>query len=333
MLVEEFNTDHLVQVAVLIEGQSFGDIALVTENPRNATVKCLTDCHFAVLNKDDYLRILGKITDKKISLFVEFIKNIPVFKSWSKKSIESIYCFFKPVDYNWKKKVFSVGEEAKHVYIVKSGEFEISKNVTLANKMKVSLKIAVLAEGEIFGDEDVLNGKLRECNCMCYSTTGSLLIISAKDFLLNITNEDSLSILNSKNSAKSLIRSSKESNFQSIFTTSRSKASSSPEKKVYNSLKYRKKCLPVQKMPKDYSRYLELSPTDIENIKEKAMGRRNRRILISMNLPMDLSYRTPSPNLKIKLKPLHTKSSHIESNYFSIQKSVGLHKSFDGYYN
>jgi len=304
---------------------------LVTENSRNATVSCLTDCNFAVLNKEDYLRILGKITDKKISAFVDLLKLIPVFRAWSKKDIESLYSFFKPVEYKWKKSVYCVGEDSNFVYIVKSGEFEISKVVNLPDKSKVNFKIAVLTVGELFGDEDVLKNRPREYGCICYSSAGELSVISAKDFLLKIMNEDSLLMLNSKNNVKSKIRYSKEKVFQSIFDSKKRSPVLNDIKKTSKSLGLPKKCLPYEKAPQDYSNYLKLSSRDIENIKQKALGRRNRRIHISLNLPMDLSYRTPSPYSSIKLKPLHTKSSHIESSYFPIQKPVDLSKSH-GYY-
>ena len=331
MLVPDHNSDYLVQVAVLNQGKSFGETALVTENSRNATVSCLTDCNFAVLNKDDYLRILGKITDKKISAFVDLLKLIPVFRAWSKKNIDSLYSFFKTAEYKWKKIVYSVADESSFVYIVKSGEFEISKIVNLPDKTKVNFKIAVLTVGELFGDEDVLNNRPREYSCACYSTAGELLMISAKDFLLKVMNEDSLLMLNSKNNAKSIIRSSKEKVFQNIFESKKCSPGLNNNKKASKSLKLRKKYQTFEKTPQDYSNYLKLSPSDIENITQKAMGRRNRRIHISLNLPIDQSYRTPSPYSGIKLKPINSKISHIESNYFSIHKPIEHFRSYENY--
>ena len=40
-----------VQVAVLKEGKSFGELALISLKPRSATIRCITDWKFAVLSK------------------------------------------------------------------------------------------------------------------------------------------------------------------------------------------------------------------------------------------------------------------------------------------
>lgn len=37
-----------------MSGKSFGELALITNKPRAATIKCLTECHFAVMNKINY---------------------------------------------------------------------------------------------------------------------------------------------------------------------------------------------------------------------------------------------------------------------------------------
>jgi CRP-like cAMP-binding protein len=52
--------------------QAFGELALINNNPRAATLKCLTDCHFAVISKNVYERILKKIEVKNQNKLVDF---------------------------------------------------------------------------------------------------------------------------------------------------------------------------------------------------------------------------------------------------------------------
>ena len=43
-----------VEVCKLSHSSAFGELALIHDAPRAATVKCVTDCYFAVLDKSDY---------------------------------------------------------------------------------------------------------------------------------------------------------------------------------------------------------------------------------------------------------------------------------------
>lgn len=56
--------EWFVEVTQLQEGQSFGELALLNDAPRAATIFCLSNCYFATLDKSEYLRVLRRI-DKK----------------------------------------------------------------------------------------------------------------------------------------------------------------------------------------------------------------------------------------------------------------------------
>jgi CRP-like cAMP-binding protein len=50
----------LEEVAVLKEGQSFGELALITNKKRNATIVTKENTHFATITKSQYQKALGK---------------------------------------------------------------------------------------------------------------------------------------------------------------------------------------------------------------------------------------------------------------------------------
>lgn len=53
-------TQTLREVKRLKTGDSFGEMALMKNIPRSATVICKEECQFAVLNKVHYKQILSK---------------------------------------------------------------------------------------------------------------------------------------------------------------------------------------------------------------------------------------------------------------------------------
>ena len=77
----------------LKSGDSFGELALITDQPRIATVKCIKDTHFAVIKKEDYQRIYGKLQQAKIDQKVELLKKIPCLSTWGRNTIGRISLF------------------------------------------------------------------------------------------------------------------------------------------------------------------------------------------------------------------------------------------------
>lgn len=296
------NPHDFISVATLGSGSAFGDLALLKDHPRNATVTCLTDCHMAVLIKEDYLRILGKIAEKKISDFVEFLKEIPIFRSWYKKNLESLYYYFKPQAYNRKNVIYSIGSNPTHVYIVKSGEFEISKKVVLpSDQQKIDMKVAILTKGEMFGDSEVIEEIPREYNCTCYSTTGELYAITVKDFMLKVKTEESISLINVKNKTKSILRNIRTKALEEIFmpqtpvarSFSRPEKAAKLEKKFYTSFVR-------EKIEHKRINHLEFSKLDLKTIKARALPEGSGRIFITLNTPKDFTYRVGSPNGRLR---------------------------------
>jgi CRP-like cAMP-binding protein len=66
----------MIEVNVMKAGQSFGELALITEQPRNATVYCKTECHFLVLDKDDYTQIIGRFDTDVLEERMEKIRHV-----------------------------------------------------------------------------------------------------------------------------------------------------------------------------------------------------------------------------------------------------------------
>ena len=70
---------NLIEIAQLSTGSSFGELALIKDQPRRATVVCTEDTYVMILNKEHYLRILGKYFAKKLDDKIEFLHGLKIF--------------------------------------------------------------------------------------------------------------------------------------------------------------------------------------------------------------------------------------------------------------
>ena len=68
-------------------GKSFGELALINDAPRAATIKCKTNCLFATIGRADYEKVLKQIETKQIQRKVTFFKNMPFLRHWTKNQL------------------------------------------------------------------------------------------------------------------------------------------------------------------------------------------------------------------------------------------------------
>jgi CRP-like cAMP-binding protein len=83
-----------VEHSKLAPGKTFGELALINDDKRKATIVTVTNCSFAVLSKEDYKKILGKIEMKKIQQKIEFLNTLPFMMHYNPRIIQKMhYCF------------------------------------------------------------------------------------------------------------------------------------------------------------------------------------------------------------------------------------------------
>ena len=124
------------EVAVLPAGFSFGELALINNKPRAATIRAKTGWFFAVLNKEDYQKVLGVIYSKELNRKVDFFISIPMFSDWTRGAIEKLTYYFKSKEFKRNHYLYRQGDPCDYWYIVAGGEFEATKLVDMSNKEK-----------------------------------------------------------------------------------------------------------------------------------------------------------------------------------------------------
>ena len=59
-LTTEDTTDNMNKIKVLKDGEAFGELSLMDNKPRAATVICEQDCHLAILEKQFFDKVLSQ---------------------------------------------------------------------------------------------------------------------------------------------------------------------------------------------------------------------------------------------------------------------------------
>lgn len=189
-------------LVTLKAGDSFGELALISNKPRAATIYTREDCHFAVLTRTDYLRILSRIQDLQLTARVELLQRHPAFAAWSRNALQRLSYFFKMVTYKRKQVLFRAGQIANEVFLVKSGDFQLVKSISVGIPKRLPLlkelecthhsaEVTLLSVGEMIGDQEVLSTSQHAYTCICASAIGEVMQISKEDFLKRVVTDDS----------------------------------------------------------------------------------------------------------------------------------------------
>ena len=206
---------HTVEIMVLNNGASFGELALENSKPRAASIKCKVSSHFIYLEKADYDRIMSKIVVEKRESLVIFLQSLPIFQNYTKGRLTKLSYIFKEKFFNKKYTIYAEGDIADEIFIIKEGQvgfYKILKNTTEQKKSQDSLpkkksyklkNIANLGIGEMFGEEEVFQNIERKTTAKCLSDVLVVLSISKtvkfkQEFFKQINGEETLNYITNR---------------------------------------------------------------------------------------------------------------------------------------
>ncbi|CAG9311606.1 unnamed protein product [Blepharisma stoltei] len=216
--VVEIETEALAKVSIIKEGESFGELSLITNKPRAATIIVEEKIILGVLSKPNFKKILGNLAEKKLTEKIDFLQALPMFSNWSKIALYKLGPYFSRVIFKKNQFVYKEGDPANTVYFVKSGEFKITKIhselkgvvdtssleiknngrsnngavLRLVNMRKKSiqkqLQLVIKGKNEMIGMEEVLeNFDKRIHSCQCISDESEVFCISRDNLTIGIT--------------------------------------------------------------------------------------------------------------------------------------------------
>ncbi|KAL4452894.1 hypothetical protein ABPG74_002459 [Tetrahymena malaccensis] len=201
--------EQLTKAKNMESGTAFGELALVYNKERAATIICLQDTHLAYIEKEHFIQIFSQKEERRIQLQAEYIGKLPLFSNFSFQFLRDLY--YNTISHKCKKgeTIFQEDSSPDNVYIIKKGEFGIFKKFQVLNQVsdciqvgkneqlevksvnplfhkkiikKKEIKIMSLGEYEIIGDSDLVQSRNREYSLKCTSLEGELLVIKREYF-------------------------------------------------------------------------------------------------------------------------------------------------------
>eukprot|EP00163_Fabomonas_tropica_P011626 TRINITY_DN223_c0_g1_i2.p1 TRINITY_DN223_c0_g1~~TRINITY_DN223_c0_g1_i2.p1 ORF type:complete len:752 (+),score=231.92 TRINITY_DN223_c0_g1_i2:422-2677(+) len=153
-------------------GGSFGELALMYNTPRAATITCSEDCVLWAVDRVTFRRILLISTLNKRRQYELFLSKVPILQSLEPYERSALADAFTSVDIGPNERVVAQGDSGDQFYIIEKGEFVVSHR---PNPNAQETEIGRLGPGDYFGEVSLLTTKPRAASI---TSTGAARVVA-----------------------------------------------------------------------------------------------------------------------------------------------------------
>lgn len=155
MLDEILHDLNVRKVNELKDGDMFGEQAILRENVRTASIRCMEDTHLAYITKSDFQKMYNSIMKAKQDRRIQFLKAIPLFSQLSKHYLQKMTGMFRRKDFIRNQIVFQqslIGSnslhEVKKAYRANANQFINYGFMSSERKLQMVRSLYIIAQGE-----------------------------------------------------------------------------------------------------------------------------------------------------------------------------------------
>jgi CRP-like cAMP-binding protein len=174
-----------VQLATLGPGTLFGEMALLSAEPRSASVVCLTDVDVLELNRDDVTALSNRMPQvagamnrfMRERLINNLLTTNPLFKPFDDSVKKQLLAKFKGHEVPAGTIFLEEGDAGRGLYIILQGKAEVTKQ-----QKGETVHIALIGPGDIVGEMSLLGDRPVSAT-VCTKTPSTLLFLARELFM------------------------------------------------------------------------------------------------------------------------------------------------------
>ena len=161
-------------------GDSFGELALLYNCPRAATIVCTSDESILwSLDRETFNHIVKDAAQKKREKYENFLKNVDILSTIDSYELGQICDSLKDGIYNKDEYIIREGELGDVFYILEEGKCNATKTLEPGKPETI---IKELKEGDYFGERALLKGEPRYANIVVVSDIAKVISLDRLSF-------------------------------------------------------------------------------------------------------------------------------------------------------
>lgn len=156
---------------------SFGELALMYNTPRQATVQAETAGTLWALDRNTFRRIILKSAVKRRKLFEKLLNSVPMLKSLQSSERMNLADALVTKYFNIGERIFEKGEKSNGMYFIEEGEVSIRVYTSDDGEVEINR----LQKGDYFGELSLITNKPRAASA-AVSKTCKLAFLDVETF-------------------------------------------------------------------------------------------------------------------------------------------------------
>jgi cGMP-dependent protein kinase 1 len=204
------------------DGEGFGELALLDDNPRSASLKCVEPTTLWGLDKNIFRSVIQEMNTQIYEENRLFLEKVPLLETLNNKQKDILATSLVSVKYYTGQKIISEGETGNQLYFVKEGVVSV---------LKGAQEIKRIYPGEYFGENALINNVPRTATCIALEGLVKCMCLS-RDTLQKVLNNKLQDIIEKntileaikKSSMFYMLSKSQKESLQKIITEKKYKA-------------------------------------------------------------------------------------------------------------
>jgi cAMP-dependent protein kinase regulator len=152
---------------------SFGELALMYNQPRSATIIANTDGILWVMGRQTFRKLVLKHAFLKRQMYENFLRELEILQSLTDYERSNVADALIPIDYNQGETIIEQGEEGDRMFFIEDGECDIYMNKKFHKR---------LSKGEYFGELALLKHEPRSATVVAASPKVKLASLEVESF-------------------------------------------------------------------------------------------------------------------------------------------------------
>ncbi|XP_070186125.1 cGMP-dependent protein kinase 1-like [Littorina saxatilis] len=171
-------------------GKVFGELAILYNCTRTASVKALINCRLWAIDRPCFQSIMMRTGLLRHTEHMDFLRSVPTFQGLPEETLSKIADVLEEAHYNNGEYIIRQGARGDTFYIIAKGKVKVTRR---SSKNQEEQTIRLLSKGDFFGERALQGEDVRTANIIAADPKGvDCLVIDRDSYLQLISTLDNL---------------------------------------------------------------------------------------------------------------------------------------------